>query len=142
MKVAVATRLSSDSTLSDLLPGGIYHEEVEISRQDTPAAFDGNGEVMACALVKLGSTIPAGPYKTSALQPVDVYLYHPTSFLSLQVIVNRVFTLLNSTKLTPGAGGRCWEINHENDTPDDKDPALGVPMKRSRFIAVINRVYT
>lgn len=142
MKGAVATRLGADSTLVSLLPGGIHSEAIEISRQETPTAFDGNSEVMACALIKVGSTIPAGPLRTSAQQLIDIYLYHPTSFVSLQAIANRVYELLNRQKLTPEAGGRCWEVVHENDTPDDKDPALGVPMKRSRFIAVINRIYS
>ncbi len=142
MKAAVATYLKSDSTLVGLLSGGIYHEAIEISRQETPTAFDSNSEVMACALIKLGSTVPVGPLPNSAQQPIDIYLYHPSSYLSLQIAVNRVYKLLDKMKLTPEAGGKCWEIVHENDTPDDKDPALGVPMKRSRFIAVINRVYT
>ena len=48
--------LEDDETLADYLTGGIFVAE-EISRQRTPGAFDTNGEILPCALVKSGTEV-------------------------------------------------------------------------------------
>lgn len=137
MKQAVHDRLTGDTQLMALLPGGL-HTTAEISRQATPTAFDANSEIMPCALLKLGSVIPAGPYETSAQQTIEVFFYHPSGFTALSAVIDRVYQLLHRQRLEPSSG-TCWGIQHDNDTPEDEDPALGVPMRRSRYVAFIRR---
>lgn len=137
MKQAIIAAIEADAALAALLTGGV-HGAVEISRQTTPTAFDGNQEILPCALVKVGTVVPTGPHHHAAQQGVDIYLYHPNDYTALGEVADLLFKLLHRQKLTP-ASGTCWQLQHDTDTGDEEDSALKVPMKRCRFIAYIGR---
>ena len=68
--------LAADATLAALLPGGV-HVAAEISRTLTPAAFDANKELRACALVKRGGDTPDGPVGLAGRMLVNVCAVAP-----------------------------------------------------------------
>lgn len=137
MRTAINALLIGDATLMAILTGGLYTTD-EISRQKTPAAFDANSELRPCALLRLTSTSPTGPHYHSAQQGIELYLYQKAGYDQIDAAINRIYQLLHRQKVTPSAG-TCWEIYHDNDTPDTEDSALQVALKRSRFIAYIGR---
>lgn len=123
------------------LTGGLYAaaDVGEISRQDTPAAFDANNEIEPCGLLRMGTTIPYGPYRHSQRQFFTVYIYERYGNTSIEAARNRLYTLLHRGCVSPSTGG-CWEINHTGDIPDQRDTALDCSLIVCQYEAVYRRV--
>lgn len=140
MRDGIYTLLSGDATLMATLTGGLHRtDEVgEISRQTTPAAFDANGEILPCALLRFSTITPAGPYVHSARLMFSLCLYEPKGYQNVDAARERAYVLLQRAKVTPGEGG-CWEIRHTDDVLDSRDAALECSLEISRFEAVIRR---
>lgn len=128
MKTVVANLMSSDLTLSGLLTGGV-HTVREITRQATPSAFDANGEVRPCALVKVESEAADGPKQTSGRGFVVVYFYDRDSSQVIDQAIDRLYQILHRTK----AGSHVWEFTHANDVRDQEDSALSCNTALSRY---------
>jgi hypothetical protein len=143
MRDAIYDLLSADITFLDLLPGGLYQarDVGEISRQTTPDAFDANGEILPCALIRFGVTTPAGPHVHGARQHFALYFYERAGWEHIDAARERAYVLLHMQALVPGAGDSwgCWEIHHADDVGDGRDTALGCSLAVSRYEAIVRR---
>lgn len=141
MRTAIYNLLSADAALMATLTGGLHNagEVGEISRQTTPEAFDANGEILPCGLLKLESTTPWGVYDDSARLYLTLMLYQRVGSDTIDVARRRIFTLLNKQVIRPVDDGACWEVAHAGDTLDAEDQALGCSLAVSRFVATIRR---
>lgn len=135
MKATVAAYLEDDATLSGLLTGGI-HTDAEINRQETPGAFDANGEIKPCALVKIENETPAGPYVDSSRQYLVIYFYQRRGYDSVDAALARAFDLLNRHEFS---GSSVWEVRHADDLRDARDEALNANMAYSRYVVTRRR---
>lgn len=138
MREAILAVLTGDSTLINLLPGGIYDAAVvdEISRQNTVAAFDANSELQACALLRTrGPVSQANPFRNGARETVEIYFYEAPDAAR-----ERVYDLLHDTRLTPaGSSVGNWRIEHADDVLGQEDQALHAALMVSRFQALVRR---
>jgi hypothetical protein len=137
VREAIYGRLSGDATLMATLSGGL-HTQSEISRQLTPAAFDANGEILPCGLLKLETQSPWGPFAHSSRLYFSVMLYQRAGYEAIETARTRLYQLLHEQKATPASGG-CWEIRHSGDVLDAEDGALGCSLAVSRFVATVGR---
>lgn len=135
---AILTLLQYDAALAGVLTGGV-HRAVEISRQATPDAFDGNGELLPCALLKQETATPWGPHDDSGRLYVVVYFYQRSGYDNIEAARKRVYDLLHRVKVTPEDGSGNYDIRHGNDLIDIEDGALNVPMAMSRYVATVQR---
>lgn len=124
---AVRDYLAADGALMALLPGGLYAGG-EINRQDTPAAFDANGELQPCGLVNAGSDAPDGPTLYAGRLLVSVWLYHRTSDAANETAAARVRALLHRQAL-PGT----YEVRWAFDTRGFEDDALAARAAVTRY---------
>ena len=135
----IADRLTGDTTLSDLLTGGIYRadEVLEISKQRTPAAYDATStDLLPCALLTFPQQTPTGSaLRRSAWLYLDIYLYAQDSHEALHTAVERIFDLLHEWAV--GVGG--WEVRHTNDTLDQEEPGMHVAMAITRYRIGVSR---
>lgn len=134
MRDTIKDYLEADATLTGLLTGGIYAVP-EISRQDTPDAFDANGEIEPCGLVKLETEGQFGPYEEaggiSARLYVAVFFYQRTGYDVIDPALARTRTLLHKQNLSTSG---VWEISWVDDVMDQEDEALGCAMSMSRYM--------
>jgi len=130
MKEAIRALLAADGALSGLLPGGVFASP-EVSRQDTPAAYDADSELQTCANVKLETNGQVGPHKTGARQFFTVSLYQQHDTADITSAAARVIELLNDSKPTALIYAVVW-----TDTiPDLQDNALVCNLIVVRFVA-------
>lgn len=120
--------LEFDTALTALLTGGVY-TGVEISRQNTPSAFDANLELKPCALLKMATDGPLAPHNFGARTFFSVMFYERDGYTNIEAAKDRVFDLLHHQKI--GAG--VWEIHHTDDVLDTRDDALAAALMVSRF---------
>lgn len=133
MRELILERLRSDATLADLLPGGIH--DVEITRQQTPTAYDANGELLPCALVRLSSEVALPPYPTGSRMMVSVYFYQRVGYDAIDEARRQVYSLLHEHKLAAGV----WTMRHTDDVLDQEDLALQCSLTLSRFEIIHRR---
>lgn len=129
------TALEADATLMALLTGGIHNDVDEISRENTPTAFDDNKEIEPCALLKLGTENRLGPYIHSMQAPLMIYLYERQGYATIEQAISRIYGLLHDKKI----GTRVWRIEYESSVPQTRDDALDCALGYLRFIAVRSR---
>jgi hypothetical protein len=95
--------MEADSALSLILTGGVYTAGAVgregISRDTTPAAFDSNGYLRPCALVRQ-RTLTADNQVVdvtiaSATLVLEIYIYEDSGFSSIDSALARLFTLFN-----------------------------------------------
>ena len=127
MKSAIAGAISSNPLLAGWLTGGV-HVVREISRQATPVAFDADGEILPCALVKVETETPAGPDDYAGRQFITISLYERSGFGVIDLAVAQLYSLLHRAKVS-GA----WEVRHADDVRDQVDEALGCSMALCRY---------
>lgn len=139
MNEAIASLLAADATLADLLPGGIYGNVTEVSRQTTPGAFDTDGELRPCLLIK-GSTLTPDSSRipTAARWVVRLFFYQLFGTTAIAPARARTFALLNRQAVTV-AGMRVIELNHIGDTLGQTDDALASQLELSRYEAALIR---
>jgi hypothetical protein len=133
LRDTIYTLLSSDSALAALLPGGMYNSDdaEEISRAETPAAFDANGELLPCALLRMETTAPMGPYPDSARTFFVVFVYQQRGRDVIDAAMSRMFAVLHDATISGG-----WVIRYADDLHDLSDPALLANFGRSRYAAI------
>jgi hypothetical protein len=131
MRDSIHTVLAADSTLLGYLTGGVHNAGTvgEISRQNTPAAYDANLELLPCALVKGEVDTPAiGPYDDASSTYVVVIFYQRAATDQIDPALNRAYTLLHNQKL-----GGTWRVWNVGDLLDQEDQALAARMHTSRY---------
>lgn len=96
-------RMEADATLMAILTGGVYVSgelgPLGINRTDAPGAFDGNGYLLPCALVRERPLVPdleVNDYLeqvASATQVVEIYIYQDRGYSSIDAALDRLFVL-------------------------------------------------
>jgi hypothetical protein len=131
LRDSVITVLQADSTLMALLSGGV-HGGTEISRQNTPTAFDANAEIRPCALVRTATDVPTGPYVSSARTAIEIYFYQRAGYDTIEAAMLRTFSLLNRERV----GVQVWEMQWGDDVNEQRDEALQCALAMSRYYAI------
>lgn len=142
MITAIYNHLHGDSELLATLTGGVWNgvDVHEISRQNTPVAFDGNKELLPCALLQAETATPWGPNRNSGRLYFMLYLYQRHGYMAIETARKRIYALLHRQILVPTDGSGCYEIFHSNDLLGLEDSALdGAALITSRFYAVVQR---
>jgi len=124
--------LDADMELVALLTGGIYSDVEEINRQLTPAAFDENGELLPCALIKEGvlSRLRSG-IPNSVNHPLTIYFYQRQGYDVIEEAKSIVFADLNEQHL----GTNTWNIEFDIEVSQQRDTALDCALGSLRFVA-------
>lgn len=138
MREAIYSLLKDDPALRATLTGGLY-VSTEISRQTTPDAFDDDRELLPCALLKLETETPWGPFRDSARLYFTVLFYQRAGVEAIEAARQRVYELLHRQAVSPSGGGGCWEVAHAGDVLDAEDQALECSLATSRYVATVNR---
>jgi hypothetical protein len=131
MRTVFQAAMQADATLSGLLTGGV-HTTNEISRQDTPDAFDANGEIQPCALVKISSESAFGPRSIGGRQLINVYLYERQGTTNIDAALNALRPLFHNTKVG-AASDKAWWSTWANEVRDQRDDALDCDMAMVQF---------
>jgi hypothetical protein len=133
---AIFAALQGDAPLTALLPGGLYDGVAvqDISRQETPDAYNEWGEMKPCAILKPETQAPTGPHRDGARLFVTLWLYQQRGAAEIDAARERAYQVLHRATL---AG--MWDVRHANDVLGTEVAALGVPTIMSRFVATVNR---
>lgn len=136
---AIFSELEIDVTLDSILTGGLYDGTVvaDISRQATPAAYDGYSELNPCAIVKPETQAPAGPHPDGSRLFVTIWFYQQSGSAAIDAGRERAYQLLHRATLAGSDG--LWDVRHANDLLGIEMQALGVPAIMSRYVATVNR---
>jgi len=128
----IKTALEDDDALMAILTGGIFIETEELSRQNTPGAFDANGEVKPSALIKLGveSRLRSG-YVTSVNTPLVIYFYERQGYANIEPAMDLVMADLSEQKF----GSNVWNIEFDIAVNQQRDTALDCALGSLRFVA-------
>ena len=138
-KTVIKNLLEADATFMTLATGGIY-TAVEISRQLTPAAFDGTtNEILPCCLVKAETTTPAGVYTHAGRLFIALIFYQRerTGHATIDAMRERAYALLQDACIE-GLG--AWSILWADDSADLEDPGTMWSMLYARYDLVIDRM--
>lgn len=123
--------LEADDDLMAILTGGVWTDVEEINRQNTPDAFDANGEIQPCALIKLGNEYKITDTRRAVRTPVTIYLYQRQGYDSTRPAMVRIHDDLNERRI--GAG--VWNIEYETTVYQQRDQALDCALETLRFTA-------
>ncbi len=138
MRSELKTLLENDVVLMGILAGGVY-DRGEISRVNTPNAFNAVGEILPCCLITLSARTPnLSDIPGASDQYLTIYFYQQSGYSSIDAAMDRVFELLDYQSLVLSSGFN-YEITHANDLGDSYDDALGCSMNFSRYKAVVKR---
>lgn len=131
--------LTNDATLLALLPGGLYDGRTvqEVSRQNTPAAYDEWQEIRPCGLIKAESQTPWGPLHDGSRLYVAVWLYAQSSYTALDAARERIYALLHRKQLSTDAG--IFDVRHANDMPGMEAPAMPATLTVCRYYVTAMR---
>lgn len=123
--------LEADGIFAGYAIGGVYAEP-EISRQDTPGAFDANGEIQPCCLVKLANITQNPQTRFTVRQFVDLffYQYKNAGTDAVDNMADRAYTLLHDKRISGTA-----QVFFDSATPDIPEGALSASVRRASYIA-------
>lgn len=129
----VTSVLEASAALAALLTGGVHNNVEEISRQNTPSAFDATTkEIKPCALVKYGNEIPLSAGLANAVQtPLTIYFYERSGYETIEEAMGLAFDLLSGQKI----GSNVWRIEFDVAVYQQRDTALDCALGSLRFIA-------
>ncbi len=135
----ILTALQGDAQLAAILTGGLYDGTVvpDISRQATPAAYDGYSELKPCAILKPETQAPAGPHPDGSRLFVTLWFYQQSGSAAIDAGRVRAYQLLHRSTLAGSDG--LWDVRHVNDLLGIEMQALGVPAIMSGYVATVNR---
>ena len=128
----IKTALQADASLMALLTGGVHVEVEEISRQNTPTAFDADKEILPCVLIKHSTETPAGPFQTSVRTIVVIYFYQRQGYAVIEPAMGLAFADLNEKQI----GTHVWNFEYVGAVYQQRDQALDCPLGSLRFNAV------
>ena len=133
---AIFAALQGDAPLTALLPGGLDDGVAgqDISRQETPDAYNEWGEMKPCAILKPETQAPTGPHPDGARLFVALWLYQQMGAAEIDAARERAYRVLHRQTL---AG--MWEVRHANDILGGETAGLDLPTIMSRFVLTVNR---
>lgn len=120
--------LTGDTTLMATLTGGVY-SGTEISRQNTPSAFDANLELKPCALLVVETDTNVRPYAKGARTYVTVMFYQRVGVDVIESAQARVYALWHGQRI----GAQTWQVLWTDDVNDQEDQALNARLAVSRY---------
>ncbi len=124
--------LEDDTALMAYLTGGIFTGVEEINRQNTPDAFDANGEILPCALIKIGTELPLrSGYLNAVNTPFTMYFYQLQGYEAIEPAMDLAFADLNEQKI----GSNVWSIEFDIAVNQQRDTALDCALGSLRFVA-------
>ncbi len=136
--------LEADATLLATATGGVWSFDetgrLGLSRTLTPAAFDSTGRIKPCVLLKVRSRGPFGGIADGGSQFVatrevlEVWLYEDTGYANIDIMRDRVFTLLHNVQLS-GSFACLWEW----DVRGARDTDLDASVERSDYAVIGKR---
>jgi hypothetical protein len=132
----IHTALSADPVLINLLTGGFYkgtgNDGVrEISRQNTPDAFDEAKKIKPCILIVSNTDVKSGPYARSIFTTFSIYFYQWRGYDVIEPAMAKTFDLLHEQRI----GENVWEINFSSSVDNQNDPALDCSLSTQRYVA-------
>lgn len=137
------TRIQADATLMALLTGGAYASQnltrEGITRETTPGAFDSNGYLRPCALVRQRGQVADGMVRdgmaqtVSTRQVVEVYLYQDGGYSTLDAAAARLYTLFEGHAFTGASGSFPCEWLGTLDRLRDNGALNGAALARMEF---------
>jgi len=141
---SITTRLEADATLLATATGGIYDltetSRLGINRTNTPAAFDSNGVIKPCVLLRLRSSTPdyvlqddTSQYQ-SVREMIEVYFYEDSGYTAIETMRTRCYALLQATQVT-GAFAIRWA----GDIRSSIDFDLNASVERSDYQVTTKR---
>ena len=136
----IADVLKADAELNTLLVGGIYDTVTEISRQNTPAAFNANKELLPCLLVKAGTLRQTGLQHDSHAQTIEMYLYERSGLATIEQAERRIYDLLHNKRIEPPTGNTAWRVKNTFVSAGLEDQALNSSLTLLRYEALLRRV--
>ena len=120
--------LEADGTLETALTGGIYIDVADINRQDTPGAFDGNGEIMPCCLIKTGNENTRENVIRAVTTPLVIYIYQRRNYDQIDIALEQIHALLEMYHTTG-----VWQIRFDSEIARAWDDALSCSLAIQRF---------
>lgn len=128
----IKSALEDDDDLMELLTGGIFNDVEEISRQGTPGAFDSDGEILPCALIKSNTELPLrSGFKRAVNDPFTVYFYQRAGFDVIEPAMDMAYDDINEQKIGTGV----WSIEFDVAVKQQRDIALDCALGSLRFVA-------
>lgn len=115
IETTLAAILAADATLLATATGGVHTfnstGRLGINRTNVPNAFDGNGIIKPCVLVRLRSSNPDpaiqdddGQY-VAARSMVECWLYQDSGYTAIETMHDRIYALLHAKRF--GGLFRC-----------------------------------
>jgi hypothetical protein len=129
----IKTALLADAPLVTLLTGGIFNDVEEISRINTPGAFDSTTkEIKPCALIKHNTELPLrSGYLRAVNDPFTIYFYQRQGYDVIEQAMDLAFNDLNEQKIGTGV----WSIEFDIAVKQQRDVALDCALGSLRFVA-------
>lgn len=129
---SIKTALQANTALMAVLTGGVFNDVEEISRVNTPGAFDANKEILPCALIKYGTdTRLKSGLANSVNSPLTIYFYQRQGYDVIEAAMDLVFTLMSEQKI----GSSVWNIEFDVAVNQQRDTALDCALGSLRFVA-------
>ena len=136
---AAKTILEADAALLATATGGVWDFDetgrLGLSRTLTGGAFDGNGILKPCVLLKLRSSTPDSILADDATKYVsvrellEVWFYQDTGYTSIETMRNRVYALLHSVQLSG-----TFQCRWRGDVRGQRDTDIDASVERSDYI--------
>jgi len=138
LSAAKAILEADTATLVAAATGGIYDLDETgpqgINRTITPAAFDANGIIKPCILLKLRSSEPdpyladEGARYVGVREMLEVWFYEDDGYSNIETMRNRVWALLHAVQLS-GTFMCLWA----GDVRNQRDTELDANVERSTY---------
>ncbi|TXH53009.1 MAG: hypothetical protein E6Q97_14380 [Desulfurellales bacterium] len=141
---AMRSVLEADATLVALATGGIFSftetGRLGINRTNTPAAFDSNGIIKPCVLLRLRSSTPdyvlqddSNQYQ-SVREAVELWFYEDSGYSAIETMRSRCYALLHATQVTG-----VFAIRWAGDIRNQIDFDLNASVERSDYQVTTKR---
>lgn len=141
---AAKALLEADATLVAAATGGIYDLEetkrLGVNRTTVPGAYDSDGIIKPCVLVKSRSAIPDGALAddgnqyVSLRQILEVWFYQDSGYSTIETMRNRVYLLLQAKQLD-GTFMCYWN----GDLTNQRDEEMDASVERSEFVVRLKK---
>lgn len=140
----IKARLEADATLLAIATGGVYDFDetgrMGINRTNTPVAFDSNGVIRPCVLLRLRTSVPDLALRddpaqyTTLRENIEVWLYQDSGYTTIEAMRDRVYTLLHARPVA-----NTFQLYWTGNVRFPRDPELDANVERSDYQAVSRR---
>lgn len=139
---AAKALLEADATLLATATGGVWDADeagrLGLSRTTTAAAFDDDGKVKPCVLLKTRGRRPDGALVepvASTREVLEAWFYEDSGYSNIETMRDRVYTLLHTVQLD-GTFQVLWQGDVR---PGIRDTDLDANVERSDYLVIAKR---